>query len=337
MFYLDFSRRRGLAVAYDDGDPYIVLDELVDFASGRAGQGDFRDGQLASRPTAGDTVVLEANFEFHVPARHNAVIDAANEADIKLLVIPLRVSGRAKKKFDFAHTEENHRAELIEAGITIHDKKYDDFNAVEAIRLCVKQGQHLAAPRRYDETALTDEQIFNRIRTGKLLHRNNEWVRQITEGFPSFRKLWQEDEKVARILGNGPPPKTDRADRLSGYSLSVLLVMIIAAKQSASRDEFDRRMGLFAHGYPSIYRSTVLLRLVQLPSGGIAQREIRARGLNIKGLYLRLDKNDTEEHKIIRDYRREARRTSRWVYNWYRTKDGQFATQNGQTISQLGI
>jgi hypothetical protein len=75
-------------------------------------------------------------------------------------------------------------------------------------------------------------------------------------------------------------------------------------------------MGLFAHGYPSIYRSNMMQRLQVL-----AKREFKAQGLKLSGLYLHIDKHATEEHAIIRKYRCEIRRTSRWVYNWYRVKE----------------
>ena len=298
-------------------------------------------GKRYSAPHPGDVIILETNFEFHLPHRHNAVITATEECGVEIRTLPLRVTGKKTTIMRIARGEpgKNHDDEqdrirasrqasilkqLADAGITVHDD--DDFNAVEAIRIAYKGGAAWARPRWYADVQLSDWQMYNRLRTGKEFTYKHEWVRAVTEGFPSHRELYHADRDVARFFGTDEPAKTDRADRLSRYAVSLLVSTIITARQAQSRDEFDRLMGLYGHGYPSIRRSNVTRRIESL-----SRSEAKERGISLGGLHVALDHRATEAHAIIRKNRTIAKRSVRYVYHWTHATPGNRNSEMGKT------
>ncbi len=275
-YFLDFSPLRGLAVAIDDGKPFIVSESLRQFI----------EGYSTTSPKSGDTIILETNFEMHRPKEHNLVIDCAKEMGIELRVIALRASGkRYKTRIDIAagnkETENEEEREALIAlctkeGIQFHDD--DDCNAVEAIRWAVRDGTHLAAPRYYEKTDLSDIEQFNRLRTASLLDWNNEWVQEKLSWFPLPVLFRREHPEVASVI-----IQDTNLQRHSSYTISLLLLWVIAAEESKTRNEFDRRVGYYEHGYPSIFRSTGIRRGASLAKRNHKNLRGASYGINPEG------------------------------------------------------
>jgi hypothetical protein len=301
-YFVDWSPTRGVAYARDDEDPQWFVSAQARYALCNF---------IASIPH-GSTVYLETNFEAHDPQLHNAVIELAATLEVKLCTLPIRVTGDIKKSLEFGsgrkvndqttpeiQARTKHRA-LTGRGVLAADELPldDDLLAVIAIRQAVCEGQHCARPKRWDRE-LTLAQMFQAHRTGHLLTRHSEWVRALTATVPHLRTLADQDPEVAVFLGT--PPKTTTGDHLGGYSLELLCAAAIAARETKSRPEFDRAMGLYAHGYPSNFRSSYCRRVDTL---------VRREHGKSADLFFR---SDLAVRESVLHWRRVGRRAARTI------------------------
>lgn len=317
-FYVDWAPTH-LAYAVGDGPPTTYRwhgrDVLAQF--------------VATRPR-GSRVVIETNFEAHDPTARARVVQIAESCGVELLVLPLRVTGREKTRLEYAagvrvdakpDVAERTLTRALEwaasAGLDVATvphgcrpnhppcakcREADDHRAVLAIRSCALGGQHLARPKLYpvERTLL---QTFQSLRTAGLLHGKDPWVRDLLDFAPPLRELAATHPAEAAFLctvasGKLPGP---RADRLSGYALEPLCVATIAARQSTTRREFDRRIGAYAHGYPSNYRSAFTRRVDVM---------VRREGRDLNPFF-----GEEVARAAQLKWRRVARRTSRLIWH----------------------
>lgn len=271
-FYVDYSAQRGLDLAIDDGPPFHTNLSLAALLRSGTGTYDPATGTPHPFPSKGDRLIVEINFEPHDPMAHDEVVDLADEVGVELLCVSLRASqmkimnwleaepkgfkGQPVDMVKDGAKRAEVRRDLAKLGITeISDN--DDFNAVESIRATVRSGRHLKRPKRIGEEQLTDWQAFNRYRTsaGKTSPAAKAFFARKLTMLPSFGALIESYPRAKCLGSEKLIPKTKESWR--PYADTLVVAMIIAAETSSSRDEFDRQMGLFDHGYPSIRRSMV--------------------------------------------------------------------------------
>ena len=329
VWFVDFSTTRGLAVARGEGEPCILDLTLREFVSGGgegAGHDESHEGQPLSRPlpSPGDTVVLETNFEFHDDAEHNRVIVVAAEFGVVIRTLPLRVTGNRSRWMKIAVADQPGeydvggkrqsaiRRQLRDLGIHLHAD--EDLNAVEAIRMAYAEGQQLARPMVRKVRRLTVVEKYSRLRTGQNADREEPFIAKILHSFPSEAGLaarGPDGKRAVRILThNHPivsPKKHIPVKPYSAYSLPALIPMVVAATQSTSREEFDRMLGQYAHGYPSNLRSN-LTRFTE----AIAKRTAKLGGVHL-GI-------NPKGRAAIVAARRDVRWVSRYVYYVMKSK-----------------
>lgn len=308
-WYVDWSPTRGTAAMPEGGEPKFVGSMLE---------------WIESLPK-GSIVYLETNFEAHNPKLHNAIIDTAKRKEISLRCLPLRVS---------------YKELLIRRGVAAY--KEDDFNALVGIRHAVKLGRHLANPRRYEENSLDARKSFMRLRTSGRLNFKDKDIRDLCSILPRYTDLLWEDEEIAHFLGDGKE-RGERADFLSGYSATMVTGILLAAREALDLEEgkrgFERRMGLFDHGKPSIFRSNNMQRV-----GAMARRE----GCNFSiceehptreddelGCFHRVHYDDPKDERriAIKKWRRVGRRAARFLFHLAKESRGKRHPVNGNVDS----
>lgn len=278
-FFVDYATSgssKKLAVAADDGCPMLIGGSLLDFVAGRhaqagtpssqgilfsgemdAGKPEPSQGNPPPAPSAGDTIVIESNFEPHNPDERNAVIAEAEKRRIEIRTLPVRTTGQVKLILDRILKPDNCDREYVSQmaawaereGLTPYD--HDDLRAVEAIRYCYRNGQTSAKAKPSALTMKDDLQIYQSLRTMGKLHRSTPWVKTMLRGIPLTLLL--DDLDVQEVYVQ------DRK-----WQLELLLLTIITVRQSDTRNDFDRWLGLYGNGYARLPRSSFIRRAITL-------------------------------------------------------------------------
>jgi hypothetical protein len=176
----------------------------------------------------GIVLVGESTFDSYDVDLRQQDMDLAASRNITLRTVPARGNTRR-------------RAALGLAEKTSQSKR-TDFEDAQAIQWAAINGAHLKTPAIADEawTELREnaEQRFVRLRrSGK----KDQYARELLRRIEPF-VLQPYERKIAL----GPA---------EGYSLVIVAAVGVAAEFVSSRPDFERLVGIYAHGYPSQFRS----------------------------------------------------------------------------------
>lgn len=235
-YYFDWAHGKINVLMNDDEDDVVLgsLDELLD---------------LINEPSR---IIGEATFEsFFRDSKRNDIIDRCEEEGHILLTTPNRATGRWKvKKYPPDNPEYKHFYE--------NNARFPDNLAVALIRDIAKAGCHLKVPRKFDpddpwlplrQAASKDIMVLRNTkhtvtgpRGGEKLVSDQE--RLADQMLPFLVPYKQLPERQSRSLGNGKE-----------YSKTLVATTAVASKYVSNVKEFDKLSGLYAHGYPSQFRS----------------------------------------------------------------------------------
>lgn len=253
--------------------------------------------QFVSKPEHnGIDIVIESPFESFEKEGRNEVLDAASKNSVRIFTINPRETANYRKE---------HRIE-----------KSDPIDA-KAIYLMAKEGKkHLKLASR-----LTSEKP------------NKSVYRDVV----SLRYHGYKPKSVKPLLKYLPPaeevPEELKEVLLAGrkYNVTFVVPNVVAAKAVAERgegrDDFDRAVGSYSHGYPSILRSNFYYRM-------ITTLEKRRMGLRSFNRPIREDETpvtdserktgkrkmniaDRPHHK---DVMKLTRRATRWIFSQVKQK-----------------
>lgn len=276
IFGIDWDRN-GLYVT-NDGESVSYLEKwsLVDF----------------NNEFAPCIIVLEAQFESYAPVKRNAAIQNSKELGSELLTVPSRYTGR-EIKLTYMPENPDKTIHRSRSGSREWKEIADYVSAVVIFEMATKTRMHLKRPALYPEHKESEWERFNEIRRGLGgLKKTDPWVVETMDVLPPFSEVPTEFQNA---LGNA-----------SSYALGFMLPMIIASKESSSRKDFERRLGNYAHGYPSFCRATYMRRFTTL-----AKREQGVR------------KNEDVDWKTARkSIFPRLRGAVRWVYHMSKSSSG---------------
>jgi len=296
-YFADRSTQRGWWAAFGAGDPQPYGDTPT----------------FLSLAPDGSTIYLEQPFENHDYDMRTWMIAECERRDIQLRCLSPRQVGRLKKSVESLANDPDHPFEMPYAE--------DDANAVACIRWNVIRGCPIARPKPGKPLAdwRTDPQgWFMRFRTAGNLDWKNPKVAEIVEGIlPHFNDLWEMDAEVAYFLGDPAPLKTRGGHPYRGYAAPTIPVGCIIAARAVldrgcgecpggcrnNRVCFDRLMGHYEHGYPSIFRSNITRRIESM---------IRRDGYSLKA-FMTWDERDPRKASM-KHWRRVARRATRLIF-----------------------
>ena len=174
--------------------------------------------------TTPHNVYCEATFESYDLEAREQFIGACREAGHNLLTTPNRATDRYRRKNDIEKTDEA------------------DCRVIWAI--AHKQGTALKRPSPVDKTIkeLADkaERELQLARARGTKHLLNEAAEAILGDYGEL------SDSQKRTLGNGKE-----------YRGPMLAAIFSATQEASSREEFERLLGLYAHGYPSQHRADI--------------------------------------------------------------------------------
>lgn len=333
-WFIDWSATRGVAYARGSSPDTPLETASIEPAKIFTNDAGHRYGRHAllvfiqTVPVPGDVVCLESTFDNFDPELRDQVIKVAAARGVRLACLPIRVTGRILVRLeqatgirsydyhDFKSAAARSVAAIIPPSLDLSQlptgtKDDRDLRAVVAIWLAARTTP-LAAPRPATPYH-GDLDALQRRRTAGHLKMDDPWVGALLMCLPPLRELAADpsiDDDVVAFLTGGAIPKTSRAHRLSGYQLEVTCLAAVAARQSGSRDDFDRQMGLYAHGRPGLYRSSYQRRVDTLVSEECGLK----RTLIEQSRIFLATATDPERLSQLR-WRRAGRRAARLVYS----------------------
>ena len=180
-------------------------------------------------------MVGESTFCSYDLAERERVMQLARDRGVELLTVPAR--GNTKRRAAAGFPEK-----------TGQSRQTDREDAL-AIRNAALTGAHLKRPaipepawvQRRDDA----ERAFVQLRRSG---RKDAYAYRLTQHLYGKYPFSHQPAGRRIALGSGTPPN---------YNLVLVAAVGIAAKHVSSRGEFERLMGLYAHGYPCQFRSDV--------------------------------------------------------------------------------
>lgn len=180
---------------------------------------------------SGATLVGESTFESYDVRQRERVMQLAESRGIKFLTVPAR-----------GNTRRRAAAGLPEKTSQSRETDYEDARAIQHAAIT---GTHLKKPALVeDDWAELREQARTR--------------------FIHLRYSGQKDQYASGLLRHLPPyilQPTERRIALGPterYNLVIVAAIGVAAEFVTSRADFERLTGLYAHGYPSQFRSDLI-------------------------------------------------------------------------------
>jgi hypothetical protein len=188
---------------------------------------DTLEGLVRSLPR-GITLVGESTFHSYDLTKRQRVIQLAESRDINLLTVPARGNKRRREALGLPPDKKQ--------------SKQSDRDDALAIQYAATHGAHLKKPAivepEWEELREAARKRFILLRSsgGK-----DEYAISLMHRLPPY-VLQPRERKVA--LG----PK-------DSYNLVILAAVGVAAEFASNRRDFERLTGIYAHGYPSQFRS----------------------------------------------------------------------------------
>lgn len=241
-YYFDWSIKRGILALKESAH------ELEKHSNTR---------QFLHSIPCGSTIISEATFESFNTKEQGEVIDLAEKLGHIWLCTPTRVTGRKRRELfpdkDFK---------------VIKGEALDEYD-VWALRALALDGKtHLRKPRkkgdvdpefveRSDKTRSilmilrkspkpTNDELTDFYKTGNA---KEYYVRKLSKCLPPIKEL-TEERKLYVGNGNG-----------TVYAPPLLAAVGVAANHARNRTEFERLIGLYHHGYPTIARSEIMFHV----------------------------------------------------------------------------
>lgn len=185
---------------------------------------------------AGSVVVGESTFDSYDLDARRHVIEYAESRNVTLLTVPARGNTRRRSAAGFPEK-------------TTQNKKTDEEDA-RAIQFAAVNGAHLKKP------ALVDAQwadLRDRARR-RFIHlrwskQKDDYARNRMRDLPPFM-LMPLERRIA--LGK------IEDQRLTTWNPIIIAAVGVAAEFVSGRADFERLTGLYAHGYPSQFRSDLI-------------------------------------------------------------------------------
>jgi len=228
-------------------------------------------------------IVIEPTFESYVRRLHNEVIREAQNLGSQIWTLPTRKTARERLNRNIEKSDEND-AKLI---YTLWDEKPSLY-----------QGVYFAPARLWE-----DEAESTRIERIEMLRRRG-WPKEGTSEFSQWLPLKEETpDFVKHTCGDGK--KLSEA-----FVLPLIATALDVIESGGNRDDFDRKVGMYGHGYPSLMRSHCYhhrlgaLRLRALKKSSSDKKLNRG---NLKSV------NDSATRK---EEMRSLRRATRWFF-WH--------------------
>jgi hypothetical protein len=179
----------------------------------------------------GATVVGESTFESYDRSLREQVIQLAESRDVTLLTVPAR-----------GNTWRRAAAGMPEK--TGQSRQTDREDAL-AIQRAAVNGAHLKKPSILDPAwAALRDRAAARFVYLRCSGQKDTYARERMARLPHF--TWQPDE---RRIALGPS---------GGYNAVIVAAVAVAAEFVTDRRAFERLTGLYAHGYPSQFRSDLM-------------------------------------------------------------------------------
>jgi hypothetical protein len=179
----------------------------------------------------GVTVVGESTFESYDPQQREKVMQLAETRDVSLLTVPAR-----------GNTWRRARAGLPEK---TGQSKRTDLEDARAIQLAAVSGAHLKKPAAVDAAwAELREQAARRFVYLRCSGQKDAYARDRMRCLPPF--TWQPTDRRVALGPTG------------NYNAVIVAAVGVAAEFVSDRAGFERLTGLYAHGYPSQFRSDLM-------------------------------------------------------------------------------
>jgi hypothetical protein len=179
----------------------------------------------------GATVVGESTFESYDVSQRQRVMDLAESRGVILLTVPAR-----------GNTRRREAAGMPEK--TSQSKRIDIEDAL-AIQHAAASGAHLKKPAVADEAwAALREKAARRFIYLRYSGQKDEYARSLMRQLPPFMP-----QPIERRVALGP---------VENWNPVIVAAVGVAAEFVSGRADFERLTGLYAHGYPSQFRSDLM-------------------------------------------------------------------------------
>lgn len=227
----DWSLNRGVVAVFDNGEvaEYPNMMKLLD------------DPDLP-RPCR---MVGESTFDsFNLDMRRQ-VIERCHIEGIELLTVPARGNKRRREAAGFSVKESQ-------------SLKIDEEDA-KAIRYAALHGAHLKRPALPDKDWIAKrEAANNRLME---LRRGSEWQKKPRSR--GYSRTSHKDVYAQNLIAKLPPFVLQPDVRKislgpAEYNKIIVAAVGVASEFADNRDECERLMGIYAHGYPSQFRSDLM-------------------------------------------------------------------------------
>lgn len=221
-------------------------------------------------------IVIESSFESYFREERNRCIDLAESLGCELLTAPSRL------------TEIYRRKHQIE--------KSDDNDSEVLFRLWEEGKIHLAKPRK---TEAAKASRLNRIEICRRLGWPKDRAKEFLDYLPDKKNIGPEE---FYMLGDG------KRSLSKAFVLPLVAAALDVLESGGSRSDFDRIVGAFGHGYPSLYRSHFYYH---------RGRALRCRVHGVKSL------KGVDDPDVRKDLFRRLRRATRWVFQQVKARKEQ--------------
>lgn len=226
------------------------------------------------------TLYIESAFESYDNELYNSTLKLADSLGSRILTISSRKTDRLRR-------------EKEQAGLLPPDSKSDEVDAT-LIWEIAHSGYHLKVPkpRKINRTSRL-EKANNDRRAYGYTNANPSWAeaRQYLPGYSSLEP-WLKD-----VLGDGKK-------YAEGFVTPIIQAALQVTEVGGNRDNFDRLLGTYAHGFPSYQRAAIFNK---------------ANG-RVASLVRRDVKSGLDEKESVSKRLRQVRSATRIIFYWVTSK-----------------
>lgn len=234
------------------------------------------------------TIVLESTFESYNLPEHNAVVNTAKELGIQLLAINPRETGHWRLRTD--------------------SEKTDALDAKSILEMYLTGEKHFCAAKLWNN--LPSDEAWKQYIKELVKYRSQDWKRllrhPITPELQTAVKYFKSIEATTPFgyeLGEIKIHKRTQK-RTTKLSESFVLPIILVAMKCNTKEEFNRRIGMYGNGYPTMLRSNFYYSRVTT----LVKRQLNTRSLHAL--------HNTDECRTVRkDVMQHLRRAVFSIYH----------------------